>query len=334
MGEGGGLAGFRLASYRSSGVFEGGVAGGRLALDAAEDDHGHGGDDDRHAKNFRRDEALTKDEDAEDYSDDGVDKGVGGDLGDGDVLQQVGEAGEADDGPEDAEVCDGEDAGAGPGGVAETAAGEGDNGVDEAGGAELVAGGDEDVDLKGKATAEHSADGKRECGEEQDGVREEVGFTGGSGAVERGRDEGDYAERAEKEAGPTAPGKGFAVRESGFNGGDHHGGGGDDEGSEAARHHGFGPGEKDVVDRHEENADEREAPYGGGGNAQGGAADEANADEDGRGKKRAAGTDERRRQVLAGDADGGVGGTPEKVHQAEGEQDAGCRAGLRAGRRR
>ena len=42
--------------------------------------------------------------DADEYGDDRVDEGVGGDLGDGDVLQQVGVGGEADDRAEDGEI--------------------------------------------------------------------------------------------------------------------------------------------------------------------------------------------------------------------------------------
>ena len=61
-------------------------------------EEGDGENDGGHAGDFSGFEVLAEEEDAEQDGDDGVDVGVGGDLGDGDVLQEVDVAGVADEG--------------------------------------------------------------------------------------------------------------------------------------------------------------------------------------------------------------------------------------------
>ena len=81
---------------------------------AGKDNGGDGNEDDDHAGEFGGGEALAEEGDADEHGDDRVDEGVGGDLGDGDVLQQVGVGGEADDRSEGGEIEDGEQAAARP----------------------------------------------------------------------------------------------------------------------------------------------------------------------------------------------------------------------------
>src|ERR1035437_7632755 len=137
------------------GQFQHGVGRRRRGLGARQDNRRDGDEDDDHAGEFGGGEALVQGDDADEYCDDRVDERVGGDLGDGDVLQQVDVCRKADHRSEGGEIKYGEDSARGPLGGLEVACGNGDGEVNEAGGAKLPGGGGEGVDLEVESAGEN-----------------------------------------------------------------------------------------------------------------------------------------------------------------------------------
>src|ERR1035437_1907858 len=141
----------RIVASLFDGDFLGCVGGEWGGSGAGENDRGDREEDDDHAEDFRWGEALVEEDDAEQDGDHRVDEGVGGDLGHGDVLEQVDVRGEADYGAEDSEIKDAQGSDNGPLGGLEVACGNGDGEVDDAGGADLPGGGGEGVNLEAEA---------------------------------------------------------------------------------------------------------------------------------------------------------------------------------------
>src|SRR6185312_10526471 len=170
------------------GDFEQGVGRWRGERRARADDGGDRDEDERHAGELGGGEAFTEQCCADDDGDGRVHKGVGGDLGDGHVLQQVGVGRESDDRADDGEEGDGGQAGGGPVRGAQVSACEGEQDVNDAGGADLPGGGDEGVHAEAEAAREDGADGEDEAGDDEDGVAGDGGAvrSGGADGAQRG----------------------------------------------------------------------------------------------------------------------------------------------------
>ncbi len=233
-----------------------------------------------------------KQKDAEEDGNDRVDVGVGGHLGDGDVLQEVGVGRKADDGTEDGKIGDGAEAGAVPDGGSPASAGEREDGVEDGGGTELPGGGYDHIQGEVEPARKSGADGEGEGGERKDAEGGEVAGAGWTGALKGGPKERNHADGAEEDAGPAAAIEAFPAGEDDLKERQHKRHGGDDEGGEAACDHGLGPGEKDVVDAHEEDADDGETPGLGGGDAKRLAGGEADGKEEEGGQDGAEGADQ------------------------------------------
>src|SRR6185437_11682387 len=167
----------------------------------------------------------------DDDGDGRVHEGVGGDLGDGHVLQQVGVGGESDDGADDGEEGDGGEAGGGPVRGAQVSACEGEQDVNDAGGADLPCGGDEGVHAEAEAAGEDGADGEDQSGDDEDGIAGDGGAIRGGGAysAQRGRHEDEHSGGSGEHADPAARGEALARGQDGFDHRDVNGDHGDDE---------------------------------------------------------------------------------------------------------
>ena len=268
-----------------------------------------------------------EDEDAEEDGNDGVDVGVGGDLGDGDVLEQVDEAGIADEGTSCDEPGDGGDGGEVPVGLGPLAEDGRQSEVDDAGEQHLPGGGDEAVDgevaMAGVEAADGPTEGSSEADEDADqarGVGEEPGL---EALAECGREERDHAEEAEEDAEPTARRERLAAGQGDFKESDEDGRGGEDERGEAAGDEFFRVDEADVATDEEKSANHGEAGQCAGGQEDFESAEPAPGEQDEAGDGEAGAGEDRGGELLAADADGGVGGSPEEVDAGEGEDDGG-----------
>jgi len=144
----------------------------------------------------------------------------------------------------------------------------------------------------------------------------------GSGAEARPQQR-EHANTSEQSAQPAAQVERLAVWKRRFHQCDQDGNHGDDQRRITGGNFSLGPDEQDIIGGHEEYANECELPRSAARYAEADAAGHAKGVEDCSGDDRAHGSNQRWREMQAGEVNGSIGRAPEEVHTGEGDCDAG-----------
>jgi len=292
-----------------------------VVLDFGSGDEDYGEDDDGGACEHVGVHLFSVEGAAEDEGHDGIDVGVSRHLCDWDILEQPDVGGESDERSGKDEVDDGPERRGCPGCAVKVSGGECQGGTDEPGDEHLPSAGGKRVDGHVPTAGANGSDGPTDAGAENKDRSEELASAEGGVSGEIGPEKESYARDSKGDSGESASGEMVGAVADPLKDEEPERGDGDEEGGEAGGDVDFRPSHDDVGGDEEEESDDAEAEEIAQGDGDTVSAEGAEGEHEKTGGGETEGSHDERREVLDGEADGEVGGSPEDVDQCECDDD-------------